>query len=332
MITLSRKLTFSVCFILCIVSLSKLNAQNDSSVLIPQSIAGFNSEPVVFKTKRYKPHYISSLNSVVNETSGLLYFSGQIWTFNDSGNKPEIYQVDSTTGMVLRTIVIRNAVNTDWESVAQDESSIYIGDFGNNAGKRRDLQILKFSKTDILNPACDTVQAGFIFFNYPDQTVFATAFGENNFDCEAFFFRNDSLHLFCKNWSDLHTKHYVLSADTGNYTARLSENFNVDGLITDASINGKGSIVLLGYKKIKGRKYTCFTWLLTDYDGSFYFGGNKRRVELGSALRLGQTEGIVLKNNNTGWISAESIRLGCIHKPAKLFGFDFREYFDFGME
>jgi hypothetical protein len=72
--------------------------------------------------------------------------------------------------------------------------------------------------------------------------------------------------------------------------------------------------------------------LLSGYKGTGFFEGNTRRVELGSALRLGQTEGIVIRNDNTGWISSESIRVGWIYKPAKLFGFDFGEYFDFRQE
>jgi hypothetical protein len=121
----------------------------------------------------------------------------------------------------------------------------------------------------------------------------------------------------------MQSKHYVLPADTGKYTARLAESFNADGLITDASVNSAGNIILLGYKKTKGRNYRCFAWLLSGYEKSGYFGGNKRRIELGTTIHLGQTEGIVFKNDNSGWLSSEGINLGCIHKPAKLFRFDF---------
>jgi len=263
----------------------------------------------------------------MNETSGLLYLNGQLWTINDSGNKPEIYQVDRLKGSVLRTVVIRNAVNTDWESITQDDSNIYIGDFGNNTGNRTNLCILKIGKTDLLNLANDTLNAGYIHFSYPDQDNFSIAFNNNNFDCEAFFFSHDSLHLFSKNWSDMHTKHYVVPVDTGNYNARFAEQFNADGLITDAAINEKGNVVLLGYKNSGGRSYTCFAWLLSGYEGSSFFNGSKQRVELGSAFHLGQTEGIVLKNDNTGWLSSESIKFGWFHKPAKLYNFNFSIFF-----
>ena len=279
------------------------------------------------KTKHYSPHLVARLPRTIRETSGLLFFNGQLWTHNDSGNPAEIYQLDTADGSVLRTVAIRNAFNVDWESITQDSTNIYIGDFGNNSGSRKDLCILKIRKSDLLAGAKDTVKAGYIHFYYPDQSSFAPAMNNNNFDCEAFIFQNDSLHLFSKDWSDLLTRHYTLPADTGTYQAKLVEQFNADGLITDASINAKGNLVLLGYKHTRGRSYSCFAWLLSGYKGRFYFSGVKKRIRLGSALHLGQTEGIVLQNDNSGWISAESIQAGWFYEPAKLFRFDFNNFY-----
>lgn len=277
----------------------------------------------IHKTIRYKPHRVTRLPSALNETSSLVFFNGQLFTINDGGNPPEIFQIDTASGKIVRKATVRNTINSDWESLAQDDRFLYIGDCGNNYGNRTDLCILKIEKSDLLNTARDTIIAGFIRFNYSDQAVFTSQVNNHNFDCEALIFYNDSLHLFSKNWADLQTKHYVLPADTGTYTARLAESFNADGLITDASINSIGNIILLGYKKTKGRNYRCFAWELWGYRGSHFFRADTKRIKLGSALRLGQTEGIVLKNNNTGWISSESISLGCIHRPAKLLGFSF---------
>jgi hypothetical protein len=327
MVDLFRERIFTLFLLLTFSSFIQLSAQTDSLTINSRNTSEAETKPVDYPSARYKSRFLTSLPESVKETSGLLFFNGEIWTINDSGNQPEMYQLDSANGNVLRTVVVHNAVNTDWESITQDDSNVYIGDFGNNAGNRTDLRILKIAKTDLLNPSNDTIGAQYITFILTDQTNFMQAYHQTDFDCEAFFYNNDSLHLFSKNWLDLHTKHYVLPVDAGNYTARLAERFNADGLITDASINSTGNIVLLGYKKTKGRKYRCFTWLLSDYDGSEYFGGDKRRIELGSALHLGQAEGIVLKNDNTGWISSESIILGCIHKPAKLFSFDFGSYY-----
>ncbi len=319
---------FIVCsIVLAFISFVPVIAQTDSiskSDFTTQSLA---ETPWKNKLLRYKPKFIARLPKAVKETSGLIFSNGQLWTMNDSGNPPELFQVDTMTGRILRKVLIGNAVNSDWESITQDSSNIYVGDFGNNYGNRKDLHILKISKTDLLNPANDTVFAGIIYFNYPDQADFASELNKNNFDCEAFFFYNDSLHLFSKDWSDLLSKHYVLPADTGTYTARSAEQFYADGLITDASINEHGNIVLLGYKNTGGRFWNCFCWLLDNYSESCFFNGRKTRLELGSALHLGQSEGVFLKNDNTGWISSESIFAAGIFRPAKLFHFGFNNFF-----
>jgi len=313
------------CFLLPFSSFTQTVENGD--VTVSSRISGNTDAALgIQELANYKPHRVAKLPSALKETSGLVFFCGQLYTINDSGNPPEIYQLDTTDGRMLSKVVVRNAMNSDWESITQDDSNLYIGDFGNNAGNRTNLQILRIKKNDLLNLANDTVGAEYINFIYPDQTNFIPAFNQTDFDCEAFFYHNDSLHLFSKNWLDLQTKHYVLPLDTGNYTARLAESFNADGLITDASINAQGNIVLLGYKNTRGRNYRCFAWILSGYEGSEYFGGDKRRIELGSAFRLGQAEGIVLNDDNRGWLSAEGIILGCIHKPAKLFNFDFGSY------
>lgn len=85
----------------------------------------------------------------VKETSGLLFFKGKIITHNDSGDSANLYELDSLNGNLLRTINITNATNVDWEDIAEDNTHIYIGDFGNNNGNRTDLKIYKILKSDL---------------------------------------------------------------------------------------------------------------------------------------------------------------------------------------
>jgi hypothetical protein len=279
------------------------------------------------KSIRYKPDFVTNLVTEIQETSGIIMFNGSLWTINDSGNPAVIYQLDTVNGTVIRKVVVRDAVNTDWEAITQDDSTIYVGDFGNNAGNRTDLRILKIHKKDLNNPLIDTVQAGYIHFRYPDQVLFKPAMNRNNFDCEAFFVYNDSIHLFSKDWADQRTRHYVLPADTGNYTAGIIENFNSDGLITDASVNREGNIILLGYKNTGGKFYSCFCWLLSGYNGDHFFSGTCKRIELGSAFFVGQSEGIILNEDNTAWLTSESIQIGPMHHAAKLFRLNMEKFF-----
>jgi hypothetical protein len=275
----------------------------------------------------YDPLLITELPSQVKETSGLVFFDDMLWTINDGGNPAELYQLDPVSGKVLRSVVVINTTNIDWESMTQDSLNIYIGDFGNNSGTRNDLRILKIKKSYLKDPASNAVKASIVYFQYPDQKEFKPASNNTNFDCEAFFCYNDSLHLFSKNWTDQQTKHYIIPAKAGNYQARLAEVFIADGLITDASINKQGNIVLLGYRNTGGKFWECFLWVISGYTNSNFFGGNKKRIELGSALQVGQSEGIILNDDNTAWLSSESIQAGILFFPAKLFGMDLNSYF-----
>jgi hypothetical protein len=285
--------------------------------IYPESTENQNSKHVCKKSHQ-KPSLIAKLPSGLKETSGLVMFDGLLWTINDGGNPAEIYLVDTVNGQILRTVKINNAPNYDWESLTQDDSNVFIGDFGNNSGSRTNLQILKLGKQKLRQSAVNEIEAQFIRFYYPDQANFTPKFNNNNFDCEAFFFYNDSLHLFSKNWADGLTKHYTLPIDSGTYEANLKGGFNANGLITDASINQNGNIILLGYKKTRGKPYTSFAWLFTANNGTIPFNGQKRRLEFGSVLRVGQTEGIFLKNDNSALISSESILNGLLLRPAKL--------------
>ena len=283
-----------------------------------------NDGTCIYATANYAPVFICNLDSAIFETSGLIFFDGLLWTHNDSGNPNEIYQVDTVTGIVIHSVFIRNATNIDWESISQSTTHLFIGNFGNNNGDRINLSILKIAKTGLVN---DTVDAETINFNYPDQINFSPAYNNHNFDCEAFIFANDSLHLFTKNWVDLQTRHYIIPPDSGTFSAIISDSFFVDGLITDAAINDSGTVILLGYKNIGSGFYTCFTWLLYDYTGTQYFSGNKRKIEIGNALQLGQTEGVSFRRGNSGWISSETIQAGPISQPAKLHSYNLDSFF-----
>lgn len=288
--------------------------------------ATVNDGSCLYPASNYAPVLVSELVTELNESSALLRIGSTFWTLGDSGNPANLYELDSLTGQVLRTVYIANAPNTDWEALTQNDTHLFVGDFGNNTGARQNLRVLKISKAYLV--AGDTVTAGNIRFHYPEQTDFTPGNNNTDFDCEAFFFGGDSLHLFTKNWLSESTQHYTLPTDTGTHAAQLTETFDTDGLITDAATYGTHS-VLLGYKNIGFGVYTCFLWLLSDYTNNHYFTGNKRRIEIGNALQLGQTEGICLHNDHAGHISSESIVNGTlgINEPAKLHRFDMAAYF-----
>lgn len=303
-----------------VLSINWMNAQNmgctDSLATNFNEFAFVNDGSCMYEYSLVDIEFITFLSDTVDETSGLAYFNNQLLTHNDSGNENRIYVVDKENGSVTKTIVVKNATNVDWESMAENETHLFVGDFGNNAGNRQDLNILKIAKEDVL--MLDTVEASFIYFNYPDQFDFTVANNNNNFDCEAFFYKDDSLHLFSKNWVNQQTKYYTLPVDTGVYTANLKDSFNVNGLITGADINDLGEIVLIGYNTIGA----CFAWLLYDYPNNDFFKGNKRKLNLPHAISSGQIEGVVFMDEKNGFISAEAF----MGSSARLHQFDFSDF------
>jgi hypothetical protein len=257
----------------------------------------------------------ATLAAAVAESSGLLYTGGNLWTHNDSGNPAVLFRVDSTSGQVLQQVSISNFANTDWEDLAADAQSVYIGDFGNNYGSRQDLRVLRVAKSD-LGPAATTATAQAINFSYPDQTDFTPRLNQHNFDCEAFFFANDSLHLFTKNWVDLKTRYYTIPAAPGTYVAHLKATFNVNGLVTAAALNPTGKVAgLLGYSAQNG---STFLWLLSGFQGTDFLKANKRRLELPNAVYIGQAEGLCFVGRARVFLSNERLSNILVTVPQQL--------------
>ncbi len=256
------------------------------------------------------------LDADVPETSGLQTTAGALWTFNDSGNPPVLFRIDSATGRATQRVRVVNFANVDWEDIAADARYLYVGDFGNNPGDRRDLRVLRVPLAG-LAPGADTVSAQAINFHYPDQTVFGGGTNKHNFDCEALFYAHDSLHLFTKDWADRRTRYYTIPAAPGNYTAHLKGSFDTKGLITAADVNAAGTAAaLLGYDPATG---ATFVWLLSDFPGTQFFRGNKRRIELPNALTVGQAEGLAFAGRYRLLLSNEQLVAGPLAVPQRLY-------------
>jgi hypothetical protein len=257
---------------------------------------------------------LALLPSQLAENSGLFIHNDTLWTHNDSGGQPILYAID-TLGQILHQVVVANASNIDWEAVTTASSFGYIGDIGNNSGTRQNLLIYRFSLTDLL---ADTLYVDTISYTYSNQTSFV-ANALTNFDAEAFFVVNDTVHLFSKNWGNQFTNHYVFPAQVGHQTAQIIDSFFVDGLITDVAFHPfTKRIVLLGYKEISPSFYASFVWVLSDYNASF-FSGNKRKIGIGNMLQVGQTEGITFLNHEELMVTAEQIQAGFLSIPPRLF-------------
>lgn len=271
-----------------------------------------NDGSCTYPATNYTATELTELSSGLTECSGLAYFNNRLWTQMDGGNPDQIIEIDPLTGSAIEIETVPLADNEDWEDLAADEEHVYIGDFGNNFGNRTDLRIYKIKKADIES---GTINPEIIHFTYSDQTDFTSSLNANNYDCEAFFFWNDSLHLFSKNWVDFKTRHYILPATPGTHVAALQDSLAVQGQITAADISADGKGLLLGYNTNTSE---AFIWLLFDFQDNQLFSGNKRRISLGSAIFTGQVEGLVFKDSTSGFICSETFSV----IPPKLLSFD----------
>lgn len=258
----------------------------------------------------------TTLDSSVNESSGLLMIDGKLITHNDSDETPELFEINKKTGAVERSVYVKNVKNHDWEDIAADKDYIYIGDFGNNLGNRENLMVYKISKKEYHNTENDTVVAEKIEFNYATQTNYNPARYSSNFDAEALISYKDNLYIFTKNWDDKNTDIYKLSKEPGNYTAEKIDTIETNGLITGAEYDEKNDRVLLVGSGIP----TPFLIELKNFSNGKFSNGKFLKHDLEPQLGASiQIEGITMTENNACYLSAEKSITGA----SALYKFDF---------
>lgn len=248
-------------------------------------------------------HVLCQLPPQLGESSGLYAPTpNTLWSHGDSGNPNELYMIDST-GILKRTVVIRNAPNIDWEELAADtQGNLYIGDFGNNNNARPDLSIYKINNFSTLQK--DTVyDAGRIQFSFPDQTAFPPSLSDYLFDCEAMLVFDDSIFLATK---DYHAKPYpgltriyripnVVGTHVATFVAQVSTD-NTDkqlGAITGMALSpDKKTVVLIAHQRIylaenfQGRAFWSVKWRSANINSY----GNKEAVAFRDSCTLYLTD------------------------------------------
>jgi hypothetical protein len=236
------------------------------------------------------------------ETSGLLFFNHHIITHNDSDNAPELYELDSLTGQILRTVSVSGATNVDWEAIAMDEAFIYIGDIGNNAGNRDDLVIYKIAKNDFIEN--EIVEAEQIYFHYEDQLDFITAYNATAFDAEALMCTGNHLFIFTKNWISETTTVYQLGKSPGEHTAIPVGFFDTNGLVTGADYKEALDVVLLcGYST----SLSPFAFVIYGFESEEWIGTQSMKFILPAPFGFGsQVEAVALDENGQCLFSRES--------------------------
>ena len=252
---------------------------------------------------------LTDLHDSIKETSGLIYLNHKLITHNDSGGDPALYEIDSISGRILRTVFIENATNIDWEDICYDSTYVYIGDFGND-GSRTDLKIYRLPILSYFNTPNDTVSVDTINFSFSDQRDFTPNQFATNFDAEALIAYNESLYIFTKNWGDNWTNIYALPKTPGTYQISRLDSIDAGGLVTGATYNASSHTVLLtGYTFD-----SAFIIDISDLTENGFSSGIVRRYQISTPPDYSfQIEGIASLGINQYYLSAEE--LGSL-KPA----------------
>lgn len=260
------------------------------------------------QTDRLRPKRITKLAPQLEETSGLAWANGQLWTHNDSGDDPIIYRVDPENGAVLQSIRISNAKHVDWEDITSDDSYLYVADTGNNyRGNRRDLTIYKIALSELKETTTE-LTAELIEFAYEDQTDFSAQPGrKTSYDCETLIAHNGQLHLFTKDWAKQYTAHYTLPVTPGQYKAKKVNDYFCDCLVTGGDVAADGTFGLLSYT----RKGKISVWLIRDYPPGNPLAGTVQKIKLGNSAFKGQTEAFLFVEKDEpllAWTSSERFK------------------------
>jgi len=246
--------------------------------------------------------YLTSLDEVLKESSGLVNIQQQIWTHNDSDGASSVYRINPQTGLINHQFNLLNAENIDWEDLSANDSNLFISDTGNNYGLRKTFQIYIVALSLLEQPEGEAEK---IIFSYPDQPDTTDHGADLNFDCEAIVAVEDSLFLFTKRHEDLMTRIYSLPAKKGMYQARKEKVFDAEGLVTAAAYDPDDHLLcLVAYNKDKDSgDFSPFVWLFYDFPGTRFFEGKRQKVDL---MINAQFEGLCYQKNGVFLLSTEN--------------------------
>ncbi len=227
----------------------------------------------------------ASLPAQLDECSGITTLDGQmLWVIEDSGNGDVLYGL-GLDGTLKKEFKVANAENKDWEALTRDSlGNLYIGDFGNNRNRRKNLRIYKLPNPH--SEKGDKIPAEQIDFRYPDQEAFPPPFANRRFDAEALFHFRNRLYLITKNQSDPFdgTAHvYSIPDSAGTYVARKEARFHTcddrkSCRVTDAALSPDGNrLVLLGYGTL---------WVFEDFREKGFASGPTNMLEVGASTQL----------------------------------------------
>ena len=256
----------------------------------------------------------------LDEISGLVRSRWQEnvwWVHNDSGDSPRLFAIDSTGAVHVAPwhagdyaagvgadssdkplwpgVQLGAAAHIDYEDLAVDDSTLYLGDIGNNGNARRDLGIYVIPEPFYYDRRSRPLT--YLSIAYPDQETFPAQ--EWHFDAEALFAHRDSLYLLTKhrkgqqiNTPAAGTKLYRLDTEHPHQVNVLTK-IDTHSTIpppTAAAVSPSGDrLAVTSYGSV---------WIFPRPEGGRWLSTEPRRIQV-SEERAEQIEAVTWDDPNT---------------------------------
>ena len=233
------------------------------------------------------------LDTRLEETSGLVCTGDSAITLNDSGNTAALFRIDKQ-GRIQNRYPL-DFDNKDFEAVTADEDYFYIGDIGNNRGKRPYVNVRQVARSDFTKRQT-------LRLTYADNTPDNNLPYMHDYDAEALVNQNDHLLLFSKSWASESVKVYQVAKDKKNQNLTpVAQIDGLPGLVTGADWDAEHRrFVVVGYEHSPIGLFQPFVALVS---ADFVIEGVARLEQ------FGQVEGVCVNNASQIWLTQESTPL-----------------------
>lgn len=231
-----------------------------------------------------------TLENALKETSGLFCIDGGAFTLNDSGNAPEIFSMDDQGKVTGKTEL--DVSNHDWETLTGNADYLFVGDIGNNAGKRKALQIYRIDRND-------STQTETLRITYSGNTPADNVPYAHDYDGEAMTMRENKLLIFSKSWATEKSHVYLVQDIKAKQV--LSPIASVEGLpgvVTGVDWSAsEQEFVLVGYRSNALGMFKPFIARVS---------GDYQVTDVHMLPQFGQVEGVCHAPDGNIWITQES--------------------------
>ena len=177
------------------------------------------------------------VSSAITESSGIVAsrrFDDVLWTHNDGVKEPFLFAIDDD-GRLLRTFLVRQAENIDWEDIAIDEEHrLFIFDNTSRTHPQGHSRVYVVPEPDPFTQAEVQVER-VIAFDFPDGPQ----------DCEAMFIWQGIIYLITKPWDGSPPRIYQVDSAFAHGTATFLAEFPQLNMVTAADISRDGKRIAI---------------------------------------------------------------------------------------